>query len=833
MMALSSILRIYRARLRSKSIVIQELLAVLGLAVGVALLFASQVTSASLNRSVAQLSKQLVGNMQLQLLARGPNGFPDTLLPRVRNIPGVEQALPVLKQQADVIGPHGRASVDLIGTGPQFAHAGGPLLHRFSAKQLNEQKALALPVPVAQRIGAESLTPIEVQVASHVTETLLGATLHEGDIGSLVDSPVAVAPVAYAQQLTDMRGRITRIFLKIRKGRVRAVRHSLERLSSGRVNVEPASFDSKLFAQAAGPANQGAALFSAISALVGFMFAFNALLITAQMRRDLIGELRRHGATRAMTVQALLFDALMLGALGGILGLLLGALLSVLVFHPNPGYLSYAFPVGSERVITWQSVALSLGAGFLAAAIGVLAPLRGSLSRPLRAGAANRPQLTLARRARIAQALGGIVCLAVTSAILAFSPAAAILGTITLLLALLCLLPPLFDALMRAFESLQRPLLSAATRLAVIELRTPATRTRSLAIAATGAVAVFGSVAIDGAHRNLQSGLDRVATDMSSGSALWISAAGSANTLTTTPFAATTRTPAGRDGRQAISIESKLLSLPDTSSVSIYRGSFLDIGDRRTWVIAPSIGSPAAGSPAAGSPAAGSPAAGVTSARAPSTASLLLGSQLLSGDPQAALSRLRAGGWAVVSKAIATEAHLKIGDRFTLPSPHPIVLRVAALSTNVGWPGRRPRHQRTRILEGVGQRAGQRLQREPEARRLTRRGRGAGARRARLAIRPHRQDREAAGSAVAGVKQGRPVSAVGDRVARARRRGARDRGRDGGDDLAAPGPARLPQAPGLQAIGAVEGARVRERGAAERRLPHRRGVRHLWRGPAQ
>lgn len=294
-MTLSSILRIYRARLRARAIVVQELLAVLGLGIGVALLFASQVASTSLNRSVSQLTHDLVGNMQLQLQARSPRGFDIGLLSSVRQIAGVEQALPVLDEQAEVIGPRGRRSVELLGTGPQFARSGGPLLRRFSARQLNDQQALALPVPVAQSIGAESLLPIEVQVGTHVSTTLLGATLQEGDIGGLVNSPVAVAPVAYAQQLTETEGRVTRIFVRTVPGREAQVRAALERLAAGRLNVEPADFDSTLFANAAAPANQSAALFSAISALVGFMFAFNALLITTQIRRELIGELRRHG----------------------------------------------------------------------------------------------------------------------------------------------------------------------------------------------------------------------------------------------------------------------------------------------------------------------------------------------------------------------------------------------------------------------------------------------------------------------------------------------------------------------------------------------------------
>jgi putative ABC transport system permease protein len=644
-MRLTSILRIYRARLRVRIVLVQELLAVTGLAVGVALLFASQVASTSLNRSVAQLTRDLVGNMQLQLQARSPQGFDKRLLGTVAHISGVAEALPVLEEQADVIGPRGRESVDLLGTDPQFAHAGGPLLRHFSAEQLAHQKELGLPAPVAKAIGAESLLPIEILLGTHVTSTLLGATLQEGDIGGLVNSPVAIAPVGYAEELAGTTGRVTRIFVHTAPGREAQVRAALVRLAAGRLNVEPANFDSILFAKAAAPANQSAELFSAITALVGFMFAFNAMLITAQLRRDLIGELRRHGATRWMTISTLLFDALILGVLGCLLGLALGDAISRALFHTNPGYLSYAFPVGSRRVVTWQSVGLAVAAGMLAACIGVLAPLRGELARPLRRpGVGEQASPGGARRWLAARVAGGVACLAATTVILAFAPASAILGSLTLVAALLLLLAPLFDGVLAGFEAVSRPLRSAAMRLAVIELRTPATRTRSLAIAATGAIAVFGSVAIGGAHGNLQSGLDHTATDMNRVSDVWVSAAGSANTLGTTPF--------------AMSSAARLASLPGVRSLGIYRGGFLDVGDRRAWVIAPPSSSPEP----------------------------IPASQLLEGNLALANSRLRAGGWVVLSQAIAEEHHLLIGDSFTLPSPTPSTFRVAALSTNVGWP---------------------------------------------------------------------------------------------------------------------------------------------------
>jgi putative ABC transport system permease protein len=640
-MAVWEILYIYRARLRARLVLVQELLAIVGIAVGVALLFASQVASTSLNGSVTQLANEIVGRMQFQVRARGPQGFDQRLLGEVRRMPGVLAALPVLERQVSLIGPTGRTeSVDLIGTDPRIAHLGGPLLRHFSYAQLEHQRALALPAPAASAIGAGPLQPVELVVGAHVVPTLIGATLGEGDIGGLVHSPVALTAVAYAQRLTGMHARITRILVRATPGHVRAVQAQLAGLAAAEhLNAEPANFDATLFAVAATPANASTGLFSAISALVGFMFAFNAMLVTLPLRRNLIEALRRRGASRGMTVQVLLFDALVLGALGCLLGLALGEALSIAVFRANPGYLSFAFPIGSQRIVTWQSVALAVGAGLLAACVGVLAPLRDIVARPRRVVGPTR----LGRRRRALSLAGGVTCLVATTVVLLADPEAAVIGSLALGAALLLLLPSLFDAVVAGFDRLQRSLYAASTRIAVIELQTPSTRVRSLAIAATGAIAVFGSVAILGAQNNLQSGLNRTADDVNLVTDLWVSPEGSGNTLGTTPFP----DAAGR-----------LARLPGIHSVSVYRGGFLDLGDRRVWVLAPPRDSTRPVPP----------------------------SLLVSGDLAAATAHIRGHGWAVVSQAIAAEKHLRIGQPFVLPSPQPMVFRVAALSTNAGWP---------------------------------------------------------------------------------------------------------------------------------------------------
>jgi putative ABC transport system permease protein len=101
----------------------------------------------------------------------------------------------------------------------------------------------------------------------------------------------------------------------------------------------------------------------------------------------------------------------------------------------------------------------------------------------------------------------------------------------------------------------------------------------------------------------------------------------------------------------------RLSALRGVRGVRLYRGGLLDYGDRRIWVLAP---------PRTSDP-------------------LVPPSQLVEGSVAQADARVRAGGWAVVSLALAEEHHLKVDDALTLPSPNPTSFRVAAISTNIGW----------------------------------------------------------------------------------------------------------------------------------------------------
>jgi putative ABC transport system permease protein len=643
--SLPNLLWFYRRRLRAR--LVQELFALLGIAVGVALLFAVQVSSTSLNASIADLTREIVGDAQVQLLSRGPDGFSQDLVQQVRELDGVKAAEPVLQVQANAVGPQGARAVVLLAATPGLARLGGDLLSGYADGGLSglPLRAVILPTSVSKAVGVHFAGRIRLEVSGHSRAVPVGAVVNRDDVGPLAGAPAIVAPLTYAQSLAGMSGRVSRVYVLAKPGREATVEAGLRRLAAGRLDVRPASSDGRVFQQAAVPNDRSAALFAGISAFVGFLFAFNAMLLMARERRGVIADLRMAGYGSRSVLQVLFFDALVLGAVASALGIALGDQLSRHVFHPSPGYLSIAFPVGVERTVHWQIVALAFGCGMLAAVLAMLPPLIAA-SRASAMDATDDSSLERSDASGSAPPQGRLLlsfgCLAVTTAILLAAPGAALVGVLTLVASMLLALPAILSGTIALLDRVRRRITSVVPAIAIGELMSAGSR--SAAIAAIAAIAVFSHTAIEGAHRDLQRGLDPNARELNAVTDLWVSPAGASNTLATTPFPAAAAT-------------AKLAREPAVRSVGIYRGSFLDIGDRRVWVIAPPRAAPRPIPP----------------------------SQIVEGSLDRAVERLAGSGWAVVSQALADTLQLQIGERFTLPTPRPARFRLAAITTNFGW----------------------------------------------------------------------------------------------------------------------------------------------------
>jgi putative ABC transport system permease protein len=643
---LRTLLLFYRRHLRVQPL--RELMAVVGVAAGVALLFAVQVSHRSITGSFEEIAHGVAGRATLELASRGPEGFDARISEEVERMPDVKAAAPIFEQPIVAVGPKGRRALTLVGATEQVAALGGRLSLQFQrAGEASQRGALVLTEPTAHAIGARPGSVLAILVGERTEHLALDATVPSAKIGAVAESPVAAAPLPIVQSIAGLPGRVTRVLIEPKTGHEAALRRLLTDRFGATLNARPVDTEARLLGNAAGPEKQITLLFSAISLVAGIILAYNALLLASDERRRFIVYLIETGTPDSMIVASLAFDALILGLAGSLLGLLAGDVISLIAYRTVPGYIAAAFAVGGQRVIGLPTVLIALGGGMLAAFAAAALPAIVAL----RAGAAAEPDavgrtLSFARKLRFSNTIVfacGALLIILSVAASALKPATTVAALVGLAAGLVICLPMILRYMLKLARAASRHSGDPATRLAVAELR--GSPTRSVALLATGMVAAFLMVLIGGSVSDVQQAVRRGATDLLSSASVWIKPGGPENVYTTQPFAYT-------------ETQRRLQRLGVVSSVLPWRDSFLDLPGRRVWV----LGVP------------------------PQLPTQIAPSQLIEGSLRTADRHLREGGWAAISQTIAREDHVRLGERFTIPTPTGnATLRLAATIANYGW----------------------------------------------------------------------------------------------------------------------------------------------------
>jgi putative ABC transport system permease protein len=643
-MRLYALIYLYRCRLRVHAA--QELLAGVGVAVAVALVFAVTVAGGSIAGSAAQVIHTVVGPANLQLRARAGDGFDARLLARVQRLPGVKRAAPLLEQNATIRGRHGRSvAVDVVGTGLYLAVldelAQTLPISTLAPGTVALSRATAGELGIGPRPGG---APVSLDLGGKATGLKVAAVLGPEAVGALSRAFVATMPLADLQKLAGLNGRVTSILVQTEPGREAAVRGELQALAGGRLTVGSADEDLVLLRQALRPGDQADGFFAAIAGLLGFLFAFNAMLLTVPERRQTIADLRLSGTTPAVIVQMVLFQALVLGLAASLAGLLAGWALSAGFFHEPAGYLAQAFTLGGGTVVPVRAVLLSFLGGVLVTCVASMVPLLD-----LRRGRALDAVYIEARESGDMLgpgtprnlALAAAVLLAAATAILVLAPALALAACVVLAVAVVLAIPLIFTGVLGAAEmATRRTDRFRSLSVAVMSLR--ATTLRSLALAATGAVALFGGVALGGARDDLLRGIEGYIHNYVAGAGIWI---------------VNPSDPTAVDALPA-SDAARVEETPGVAGASVYQDGYLDIGKRRVWVLA----------------------------RPPGTDRAILESQIVAGNAAEAAAEIDEGGWIAVSDQLAAENHVRVGDTMTLPTPAgEVPFKVAATTTNLTW----------------------------------------------------------------------------------------------------------------------------------------------------
>jgi putative ABC transport system permease protein len=640
---LSVLFGLYRQRLRDHAVA--ELLAGGGVAVGVALVFGVMVANGSIVDSVRQDVRAVRGSADLALVARAPSTFSRGLADRVAALPAVAGTASLLRQPAVIEGPAGRQRLQFIGINAGLIALNSVAVRNLGAGALLLARGIGLPSSVARAVGAQTGRTVRLVIDGTAKRVLVRAVLNAGAIGPLAEAPIAVSLLPRAQSLSGSRGAVNEILVKPKPGKKRQAVGELRAIAGAGIDVGDADIELRLAETAAAPVGQSTSLFVAIAAMVGFLLALNAMLLTVPERRRAIADMRVQGYDSRQVLAIAVFQAMALGIGASCVGIAAGEVLVHTIFGDVPSYLATVFPVTDAKNVSVGTVLIAIGCGLLASLLASLSPvfdLRARLPVDAVLSRPGEPGQAIGRATAMSAAMIGLLLVALVSVGVLLDTSVTVLGGVLLALAAICMIPLAFRASSRMLRWVARRYHGGMVAVTAIEMN--ATATRSVALAGVAALAVYGSIAVGGARGDLLRGLDGAIEQEWGAAPVWVSPDG--NIFDADRFRLAHGDLIARTGGIV-------------TAVHAHQGGFLDLGAHRLWI----------------------------RAVPPESGAMILSSQLLQGDLRTATGRLRGEGWMAVSGGFAAEHDLHVGEGFSLPTPSGRAnLRVAAITTNIGWP---------------------------------------------------------------------------------------------------------------------------------------------------
>ncbi len=383
-------------------------LSVCGIALGVALGYAVELVNGAAVRDLAASVRELSGAADLQVRG-GRDGFPESLYPLVARLAGVESVAPALELDAGVAGT--ARAVHVLGFDPlrQPQLVPDPALR---AKLLAGEEAV-----VSEALAGElSGQPLRLVVGPRTLSLpVAGAVPFRGK--------VVLLDIAAAQWRFDRLGRLNHLDVRLARGadaaelrsRIAAALPPGASVSSVGELEEAAAYPSRAY-------RVNMNVLALVALFTGGFLVFSAQALEAARRRAEHALLRVLGLRRRQLLRLVLAEALVLGALGALLGLAAGYALAAFALRASGGDLgSGAFSGVVARLHFSALAALAyFAAGIAVALAGALLPAmdaaRAAPARALKAG----DEQTFFRRA--SRAWPGLVLVGAGAALAQLGP---------------------------------------------------------------------------------------------------------------------------------------------------------------------------------------------------------------------------------------------------------------------------------------------------------------------------------------------------------------------------------------------------------------------------
>jgi putative ABC transport system permease protein len=300
---------------------------------------------------------------------------PQSLVEKIAAIPGVREAWAAIQGYAELVDTQGQA---IAAKGlPTVGSAATPDVTLTAGRSPVGPGEVAIDAETARRAGLELGDKIKVLFSGSTQEFTIGGFLKAA--GDVVASTKAIFDSVTAQRMLGTEGQVDSIPVKAEPGL------SPEALRS-RINaVLPDQYEAVTTAQVARESAESwtkavaflptaLLLFAAVALLVGAFIICNTFSILVAQRARELALLRSLGASRAQLTASVLCEAVAVGVVGSVAGVLagFGAARGLLALFERMGF---ELP-SSSAVFLPRTALIGVGAGVVVTVIAALAPAR-------------------------------------------------------------------------------------------------------------------------------------------------------------------------------------------------------------------------------------------------------------------------------------------------------------------------------------------------------------------------------------------------------------------------------------------------------------------------
>ncbi|GIV70086.1 ABC transporter permease [Caldilinea sp.] len=373
---------------------LQSFFLIAGVAIGVAMIVAIDLANGSADRAF-QLGAETVTGKATHQITGGPRGLDESVYARVRIDARYRLSAPVVESYVvaeELDGqPMRLLGVDPFAEAPFRSYLGpgdqaqGPAADYLSELMVQPNTVL-LSAEVAGRYGLSVGDAITVRHGAHRFDlTIVGLLAPSDDLSRRALDGLLATDIATAQEVLDKVGRIDRIDLILPPGEEgEALLQRIAAVLPPGARIDPTAARTGAVSEMTAAFQLNLAALSLLALVVGGFLIYNTVSFSVVQRRPVLGSVRALGMTRHEIFLMILLEALLLGALGVLLGLGLGVLLGRGAVQLVTQTVNDLFFVVAVREVEIPASTLVKGAllGLAAALIGAAFPAWEATSVP-------------------------------------------------------------------------------------------------------------------------------------------------------------------------------------------------------------------------------------------------------------------------------------------------------------------------------------------------------------------------------------------------------------------------------------------------------------------